>query len=523
MNLKCKINNVEYKIVDGATFSEEYNETLDSGEIIISQVGKIDIKPFDDVYITGRNGFYKHLLIDSFIEERLNLTENLYKYKISLFSETKGLERVQIPNITITQPLVLSKRKSVYEYLKQFVNQYSPKIKVAKNENEWEYKNKYTLCPLLKSKFDNVFCPDFSLNNPTLRDVLTQLMIVKDMIPYVKDNIIYALDITARNGEFDMNPECVNNIVGSMASDSYMDNLKRNYNEALSQDNATHMVEYLGFRNSDEALLTIENLRLEMRFPIYKVNRVLMCYYKKVQILEPNKEVFTDMMMLCKQDITQLVKVESERNLLSKDWNDFSATKPKNIDELAKFRLATIGYEIGSKEIDGWGTKYTYPSGWWDVSKTYVENIVAYMDEFYPYGINTYGYIKEMSETSGTIKVDGTWRDNLISPFSNASAGLKSLFFIVDYDGFYSGTVIHSKDDSIGELTINDNPSSSLTVLESDGLYEKEKANRLGNKVYQIIVYAECYTTDFTKYKIWEAYMMMTLSFSVANIRFMIM
>ena len=52
MKLKCMINNKEYDIVNGATFSEEYNETLDSGSIILDGVEKDnDLRPFDDVFI----------------------------------------------------------------------------------------------------------------------------------------------------------------------------------------------------------------------------------------------------------------------------------------------------------------------------------------------------------------------------------------------------------------------------------------------------------------------------------------
>ena len=52
MNLKATINNKEYNLVNGVTFSEEYNETLDSGSIIIVGVPKDnDLRPFDDVFI----------------------------------------------------------------------------------------------------------------------------------------------------------------------------------------------------------------------------------------------------------------------------------------------------------------------------------------------------------------------------------------------------------------------------------------------------------------------------------------
>ena len=91
-------------------------------------------------------------------------------------------------------------------------------------------------------------------------------MLVKDMIPYVKDDVIYGMDITKRNGRFDDNKEYVNYISGSRSSDNHADNLRRNYDNALSQDKSCRMVEYLGFRNSDEALLTLDNMRLETKF-----------------------------------------------------------------------------------------------------------------------------------------------------------------------------------------------------------------------------------------------------------------
>ena len=38
MQLKCKINEIEYNIVKGNTFSDEYNETLDSASLIIKSL-----------------------------------------------------------------------------------------------------------------------------------------------------------------------------------------------------------------------------------------------------------------------------------------------------------------------------------------------------------------------------------------------------------------------------------------------------------------------------------------------------
>lgn len=627
MKLKCYVNGKEYDLVQGVTFVDEYNETLDSGSIIVDQVEKIeDLQPYDDVFIysddkefkgynnsnteikgfwnktlyqeykirflydemkalfqdsniieqdvefigsrinaptidtwtkvkatfvwqdnriamtlsqlgytysIAREGttnymsfsyrgtfnvayfgfthikvqkenvempsFYKHLLVYQYSEERLNPVKNIYKYTIELCSETKKLETIQLPNISITQPLNIEYKRSVWDYINQYLNLYNPKIKMAINNYSWLYQEKYTLDESLASIYSDVYCPDFSLDNPSLRDVFNQLFLVKDRIPYVKDDKIYAMDITERKNTFSTNN--ITSIKGSRSYENHADNLKRTYTQALSGRNTARRVEFLGFRNSNNALMTIENMRLETQFPIYKINRILMCYYKKAHIYKdvtegegdeavPTPTYVKDMVFLCKQDITSLVKLEQERQVLSQDWNDFEDDPPEGsncVEEMAQYKLCTIGYSIGGKTIEGWGTKYTYPKGWWDITKTYIENIFLVIDKNLDYGIYTYGFITQHLGKGEYIYVDDNENplDNIITPFSGSSR-LKSFFFEVDYEAFYEGTVITSKDVDRDDITINDNSSSSLTLLEKDGLFQKEKANRFGNMAYTI-------------------------------------
>ena len=687
MQLKCRIREVEYEanLVQGATFSDEYNETLDSGTIIISNVNKIkDLKPYDDVYIyTGEytgytppvykmneekkdvecyvesknsltifrnktirihksilNGrdpiiclhflyndgksyrtvyevqdnknntislnyawgkktflnkvftlsgdfyvfsatytalsfefwlsdieayyyedvelisqeqntnqsktFYKHLLVNQFNEEYINLTgdsqktNGIYKYKIELFSETKKLETIQLPNISVTQPLqmygkdkngnVIKLKKTVWQYLYNFVNMYSPKIRIVDNVNKktWKYVNKYSIDYSLKEIFDNVYCPDFSLNSPNLRDVLSKLMVVKDYIPYVQDDVIKGLDITKRRGTFNVDLGSINYVSGTMSSGDYASNLRRGYSSALSQDNSAKIIEYLGFRNSDSALMTIENMRLETRFPIYKINKIYLCYYKKGKVVnfkpistadedvviegnavynsdnEKLGDVTGESVFLCKQDITKLVKLDSERNLLSQDWETLK--NATTVDELAKYKIATVGYSIGSNYITGWGERFSYPKDntyWFKRDKTYLQKLAEFMDSKYPYGIYNNAYFTEalgdenyfllpknssLLDNIETVFDTQSWFGNILDFLGNpdglagAALKLKSFFFEVDYQAFYNGTVIHSKDGAEDEITINDNSSSSLTLLEQDGLFQKEKINRYGNK-----------------------------------------
>lgn len=510
MNLKCKINGIEYlDIVQGLNISEEYNETLDSASIIISNVPKMDLRPYDDVYIYegeftgyGNNftlpSFFLHFLVDQFTEEMINLDSNTneirYKYKIDLFSETKRLETIQLPNFSITQPLDISRKKSVWEYINDIVDMYNPLYKVVKDSTtqEWTYGKKYTIDSSLFDIFGQVYSPDFTLNNPNLRDVLTQLMLTKDMIPVVKNDVITAMDLTKRNGLFDFSKGNLTYITGSRSSDNHCDGLKRSYNNALSQDNTCRMVEFLGFRNSDSGMLTLENLRLETRYPIYKINKVYMCYYKKIQLINDKGNKDGERIFLCKQDISKLVKLNSERNLLSEDWVDFedNVNSGTSLDELSQYKLSTIGYDIGSKHITGWGTKYTYVENViHDKTKTYIENIIKIMDIKYPYGIYNYGYIYEKGNIPKGYSISGTMgnlEDRVVNVYSNLSLFMKSLFFEIDYNAFYNGTIIHSKDTDRDDIIINDNSSSSLTLLEQDGLFQKEKVNRYGNKAIQI-------------------------------------
>lgn len=437
--------------------------------------------------------FFKHFLVGNFTENTLNLREKKYKYKIDLDSETKGLEVVQLPNISITQPLNMEKKVSTYQIAKNMVDLYSPKIKMVVDyeNNIWEYTQKYHLDSSIKDIFDDSYSPDFTLNNPNLRDVLSQLFITKDMIPYVKNNIIYAMDISERGKDFNFDiGRIFYNVEGSKTGENYCDNLKRTYSNALSQDYSCRSIENIGFRNSSTALMTISNMRLETRYPIYKINKIYMCYYKKGLIYKDGASTHKYKMFLCKQDITPLVKLNSERNILSKDFNDFENLEKKidTIEEMAQYRVATIGYDIGSNIISGWGEKYTYMKsyefGHWNKNRTYLENILRFMDEVYPLGIYDKSFLNTELEGTESISfgVNSDFFENYINYFDNNSLGLKGIFFQIDYNAFYNGSIIHSKNIGKDKAMINDNSSSSLTLLEKDGLSQQEKVNRYGNK-----------------------------------------
>ena len=327
MKLVCHIGDIDglFEIVQGSTFSEDYNETLDSGNIIIVSKNKqLDIRPYDDVIIFDKEvqstyigwsktitatykgqdgkGFYRHLLVDKFSEEMIyqgdtsNINTVNFKYKISLFSETKKLERVIVPRLSITQPIKNAPKKYISEYLNHYLSLYNPKIKKGTIDN-WVYEGKYSYNYSFKpgqddlTVFDSVWCPEFTLGESNFKELLSELFQVADRIPYVKDDVIYALDIgnvrktiDDEDLQFDTSKGQLNFPIRSMASDDYVTNLRTTYSDALPQEYSGHSVECIGFRNAEQAVMTLSNMRLELNFPIYKINHVYMHYYKTATV-----------------------------------------------------------------------------------------------------------------------------------------------------------------------------------------------------------------------------------------------
>ena len=525
MNLICKINGKVYdkNIAQGLTISEEYNETLDSGAIILTHVNQIvDLKPYDDVwiydgpddYITAKkNGkFHRHFLVDNYSEKILNLEESIYEYTIELFSETKLLEKIICPSTCVTEPLDIQDKHDIVWYLKKYIELYSPEIKRAKVDGTWEYQKKYSLSENLVGsedgkvvgKVQGKYPQDFQLTNPTLREILTQLLLTQDLIPIVKDDVIDAIDITQRIGEFHNNnideiKEYVNSITGSMSSDNYTDSLRKTYTEAISQECLSSNIERIGFRNKDSALLTLSNLQIETRFPIYSIEQALLCYYKRLK-LEKSDGTILYQDVLCKQDITPFILLNSARNVLSKDWSELESIgdpSTLSVEDITKYRMYTLGYDIGNNVITGWGEMYSYPKDiGYDTTLTYIQNILYYLERKNPFGINLNNYMsekllnREYKNISFLNHVDkknpfniipNIWGEKLLWT-TDVGTKIKSMFVELKYKGFFKGTVITSKDGGRDYIQTSDNSNSSLTLLEKDGLAQKEKINRFGNK-----------------------------------------
>ena len=276
-----KNNTSAYDLVVGSVFKEELNETLDSGSIIISNVEpsrKLELEPYQYVYIYDiESDFEKYFLVDNFIENYVNLDTPYYEYTIALMSETKLLEKIQLPNRTIRNPLKAPQLK-VNELIGQFCKLYIPSVKYFnKNSNTWSYHQiiDYQSVIDVNSIF-NVDCPDMEFNHPTLRQVLTSLMQVVGCLPRVVNHKLTYVNLRLKPTEFVIPNGRKYIISTSNSSDSYNTSIQTLGENIVGENNIVKN-ETLGFRDVENVFLKhTENLKLTTEFPIKEIKSLKM-------------------------------------------------------------------------------------------------------------------------------------------------------------------------------------------------------------------------------------------------------
>lgn len=434
--------------------------------------------------------YLKHLVVDSFIETQLDTEGKYFEYKITLFSETKLLETIAITQKTFTSDFVgFETQGGVWTLLERLVKLYSPKIKIQDSKYTWTHIDEFVLDKdLLKPLFENIPIPDFTFEKTNLREVLTQLFLMRDMIPVVKHRVITGFDITKRGKKIVNTQE--NLPLRLQSSDDYSTALITPHEQSISTKQATKSIEYIGFRNHEKGLMKLEDLELVFSKPIQKIDKIYMCYYKRFEIRDKNNTLLGNKVVMIKQDITPIVVLQGTANILSEDFYDLHETNPPNtIEELQKYKPCVIGYEIGSNVIKGWGTKYTWQKNtWWNNAEIYLHNIWKWFDNKYPAGINGISYIVDnftnewaYPKSNGNLYSD----HNVISPYRSdiQDNKIKGIFFQVEYTSFFEGATKHTKDKLVKEYQAIDNPSSSISWLDKVGSFQKEKLNRFANAI----------------------------------------
>lgn len=299
-----------YPIVEGATYTETFNEEINSMNIMLDMVEESDRLYFDRPYhfvkivneipdgetgllFNGKNNII--MLVDTFSETKNSLGEKIYyRYEIQLMNCVKLLEKIQCPNLCITHSLTEGENEPIYVYIDRYMRLYSPKVKMSTDGETWsyEYLLKWdNICGIRNPeptgeddewlvKPDPLFdiaAADMQMNEPTLREVITNLMIQVACIPILNFRTLSYINFRSIPNQSIINDDSgINFINHSGASDSYASDLVTSPSQALQEKN-TVVADIVGFRDSANAIISqTKNLQLEVRYPIYKINEVRM-------------------------------------------------------------------------------------------------------------------------------------------------------------------------------------------------------------------------------------------------------
>lgn len=279
---KLPIN--KYECVLNVPYSDEYSETLDSMSVVIKHIDfKLDINPFDVVYIyrgvvkggtiqhpTYTDIKWKEMLVDSVSMLRKRYGNNTYyEYTLKLMSETKWLEKIQLPNRSFTHALG-GELRNAYETIKDLMT-YVPKV-IRDNEET----PLITISEDVERKFSSLSMKDMSLSKPTLRQALTAVMSQFGCIPVVNNKQLGFIDFNRSQGN--ITEEQIKNMDSesySNSSDSYVNTLMTDASQVLGDDKSLVVERGVGFRDRDTGLIKQqENLKLLTTYPIYKVKNL---------------------------------------------------------------------------------------------------------------------------------------------------------------------------------------------------------------------------------------------------------
>lgn len=113
---------VAYPVILGNVYSGQYNEEIDSINILLDKVtDRLNLKPYGFVKIVNKDntGFkwnnknYIFMFVDNFVEEETSIFEpKIYNYKINLMNIMKYFEKIQCSNVVITHSLVMVVKQS---------------------------------------------------------------------------------------------------------------------------------------------------------------------------------------------------------------------------------------------------------------------------------------------------------------------------------------------------------------------------------------------------------------------------
>lgn len=484
-NLRCKIigKNLEngeeryFDIRDGAVFVNNKNEELDSGTIVIPHCeSEIEIEAYDEIIVQGYRIKSRDMLVDSYTCTQTCFNPPIYSYEISLMSKTKLLEGMLCPSLAITR--VESNPRSVWYYLNQYLNEYCTKSTI---NADGSFTNTLSFKASVQTKFNAIECPELQWNEPTLREVLTDLMLVADCIPVVDGNEIDYMDLSTSGVDMTNDSEIMKNInyiTSSQSSSDFVSELKLSLSNTIGEDEKCSINEEVTFRNYETYMLTTENVKVETNYPIYELNSATMtCDFKirigVVDLINPST-IYEEVDLRLEINLMDYLLEYGE--WLTKDI--YYASMNNSTQPSTNYQNTCLYWKRGSKGIHNFENKVEEKVLWINNQKSVLEIILQ----------STANSTSAYSLAVAKFKQENPQYDDPNS-YGFIQTGIssydwKSCRFKVQYETIGNHVFLASKGGSSkNKRVVVDNQTNSYVNAKRQGILEYAKANRLGNKI----------------------------------------
>lgn len=335
MAITATLKGSQVPIKVGWVLRDHYNEILDGGTIVIPQTTKLNIRPYDEVVLSGSPlTAAKTYLVAHYSERQVAFTPVAkYEYSVSLVSKTIKLQRTFLPNISVTQPRT-GAGITIAQAIARYVNIYGEK-KIQSIGGLGTMVNKWTLSSNITGL--TALVPEFTLSKPNLFELFNTMLARENKIIRLRgDDVLDVFDLTVKYNPVDTTK--LTYIEKTENAAEYLSETEIEYFNTLSDDADSDAGFDLPIETTiraNDSVLTTENAAIILQKPIY---RLLSVKYLHVT----SEDQVSGEVAYKEYDITDYVVERTEYETLT--------TNPLNAGTKKYHRLY---YTQGSNQIGG--------------------------------------------------------------------------------------------------------------------------------------------------------------------------
>ena len=312
------IRGIERPIKPGHITTRVLSQTLDTAHVIIPQIAEFDIEPMDEVVLGSQYAY-----VASIRRKLATFTPvKLWNYEVGLISPVIKLQRIVVPNRSITQPITGTK-KTIYQVMSEYKTIYAP----------WLVFNQDLI-----DITTGMTAPELQWNQPTLFEMYNDLLSVVGCVITMTD-FTHAgiLDLNARGSEIDESK--LNNMEASQSIEEYANELEVDAKNAVYPDMNIQTYERLVLKTTQSSILTVDNAELILAKDIFQIHKV------DCQFVDEELYTEDDIINL---DITDYI---AEKTV----YNTYKTSNSLDVITAKDYKRNALYYTEGSNIISGFG------------------------------------------------------------------------------------------------------------------------------------------------------------------------